>query len=78
MAKKQKQDGTKSLGSIPIWIKNAENLLLNASCWHGRVRINCSINSPYLMNFMLDLTKDEAISFIEKINLAIGDIKEND
>ena len=52
--------------------------MLNASCWHGRVRINCSINSPFLMNFMLDLTKDEAVSFVKKINLAIGDIKEND
>ena len=68
----------KSLGSIPIWIKEAENLMLNAHCWHGRVRIECNINSPYLMNFMLNLTKDEAVSFVEKINLAIGDIKEND
>lgn len=71
-------DGTKSLGRIPIWIKEAENLMLSAHCWNGRVRIECNLNSPYLMNFMLNLTKEEAEDFLEQIRIAIEDIKEDD
>jgi len=71
-----KTDGTKSLKHVPIWIRDAKNLLLSAKCWDGKVRIECNLNCPYLMNFMLDLSKQEALDFMEQIKVSIKDIKE--
>jgi len=67
-------DGTKSLSNTPILLKDVGGLKIKTICWQGRVNINCSLDSPYLMDFMLNLNKDEAKQFVKQIEASIEDI----